>query len=571
MRRAILPAAAVLAALVFAPSADAAEGLPDPTFGSGGFTLLDEPALPDEFLDDVIVLPDGKILAGGGRGGSTGFLLARFNPDGTPDLSFGPDGIRVEPYTGNPDEPRGINRIARQGDGKLVAAGLGHATMADAFAVARYQASGQLDLGFGDSGLKVLEPEGPGEGQGMDLAPGGKIVVSGYRIADGIHYEPTVLRLTSEGDPDPTFAAAPPVGFAHFKLPDTESAQASAVSALGDGSLVTGGWSEAGAWLAKLDTEGKLETEFGNAGFAIQNFGTPTDITGEFEDIAVQPDGRIVAVGTAAVGPENEQLVAARFTSGGDLDTGFGSGGLFTLDPTPSDDFATALALLPDGRIVISGGRNVFDDTNSGDTWLVRLTANGQLDPSFGAGGQATASASPGIDIAYGVALQPDGRTVTVGEAPGPGSVEGPYQLLAGRFTGPEPEPVKVSLIPTRAPRCGGRKATVVGSAKSDKLKGTKKADVIAGLGGADTIKAVAGNDVVCGGGGRDMIQLGKGRDRAFGEGGPDRILGGPGKDQLLGAEGSDLLSGGPGRDVCNGGAGRDADPHGCEQRKKIP
>src|SRR5262245_53439193 len=109
-RSAVLLAAAAFA-LILAPTATAADGLPDPTFGSGGFTLLDEPENTGEFLFDVIVLPDGRILGGGGKGGSQGFLLARFNSNGTPDLSFGPNGISVVPYEGNPGEPRGITSL----------------------------------------------------------------------------------------------------------------------------------------------------------------------------------------------------------------------------------------------------------------------------------------------------------------------------------------------------------------------------------------------------------------------------------------------------------------------------
>ena len=159
-RAVILLAAAALLTLVLSPTARAAEGLLDPTFGSGGFTILNEPESPKEGLADVVVLPDGKILAGGTRGSSEGFLLARYNADGTPDLSFGPNGIRVLPDTNTAGTPRGINEIALLGDGRVVAAGLGRGPepeLFDAFAVGRYLPSGVLDPEFGHAGL-----EGPG-------------------------------------------------------------------------------------------------------------------------------------------------------------------------------------------------------------------------------------------------------------------------------------------------------------------------------------------------------------------------------------------------------------------------
>lgn len=79
----------------------------------------------------------------------------------------------------------------------------------------------------------------------------------------------------------------------------------------------------------------------------------------------------------------------------------------------------------------------------------------------------------------------------------------------------------------TRGPSCLGRKATIVGTAKADRLTGTKKADVIAGLGGNDSIDGL---------------------------GAADRICGGPGLDALVGGAGSDRLDGGSGFDVCRAG-----------------
>jgi Ca2+-binding RTX toxin-like protein len=90
------------------------------------------------------------------------------------------------------------------------------------------------------------------------------------------------------------------------------------------------------------------------------------------------------------------------------------------------------------------------------------------------------------------------------------------------------------------APRCGGKVATLTGTAKRDRIVGTARRDVIAGLGGNDVLRGTAGRDILCGGKGRD------------------RLVGGRGADRLIGGRGADLLIGGPRDDRCIGGAGRD-------------
>jgi len=89
--------------------------------------------------------------------------------------------------------------------------------------------------------------------------------------------------------------------------------------------------------------------------------------------------------------------------------------------------------------------------------------------------------------------------------------------------------------------RCQGKKATLVGKAGKDVLKGTNHADVIVALAGDDTIKARGGNDLVCAGKGKDTVLGGTGEDRLFGEAGIDTLRGGPGKDKLAGGAGKDL------------------------------
>jgi Ca2+-binding RTX toxin-like protein len=97
------------------------------------------------------------------------------------------------------------------------------------------------------------------------------------------------------------------------------------------------------------------------------------------------------------------------------------------------------------------------------------------------------------------------------------------------------------------APRCFGRKATIVGTSKADHIKGTARADVIVGLGGSDAVKGPGGGDLICGGTGSDKLIGGDKGDALSGESGNDTLSGGGGNDFFLG---------GPGNDAFNGGAG---------------
>lgn len=123
------------------------------------------------------------------------------------------------------------------------------------------------------------------------------------------------------------------------------------------------------------------------------------------------------------------------------------------------------------------------------------------------------------------------------------------------------------------AVECGGREATIVGTAASETLTGTNKADVIAGLDGDDEIAGLDGNDILCGGLGNDVIKTGAGNDVAKGSAGDDRLRGSSGSDALSGNAGNDNLGGGAdddelrggsGTDRCGGGPGTDT-RRGCE------
>ena len=147
-----------------------------------------------------------------------------------------------------------------------------------------------------------------------------------------------------------------------------------------------------------LDGDGQVTTDFGSGDFA--------------EDVAVQEDGKIVVVGGAYVS-NNLDFALARYNPNGTLDAAFGSGGKVTTPIGSSDDRAQAVAIQPDGKIVVAGGAG--NGTN-GDFALARYNPNGTLDPSFDGDGKVRTDFGSGADeSASDVALEPDGKIVVAG------------------------------------------------------------------------------------------------------------------------------------------------------------
>ncbi|HEX2026306.1 MAG TPA: calcium-binding protein [Actinomycetota bacterium] len=108
------------------------------------------------------------------------------------------------------------------------------------------------------------------------------------------------------------------------------------------------------------------------------------------------------------------------------------------------------------------------------------------------------------------------------------------------------------------APRCFGKRATIVGTGGNDKINGRPGRDVIVGLGGHDRINGRAGDDLICGGGGRDFIRGKSGDDQLSGGAKRDVVFGQQGLDRVAGGGGSDFLTGNPGNDRIRAGAGGD-------------
>ena len=128
---------------------------------------------------------------------------------------------------------------------------------------------------------------------------------------------------------------------------------------------------------------------------------------GDIAAIALQPDGKVVVGGTVQAGFQT--FAVARLNANGTLDTTFNGTGMLVLPAGSYDEFATAIALQPDGRIVVAGYTQYPTQMK-----VVRITTAGALDASWGSGGVALASAVAGAS-AYSLAIQADGKVVVGG------------------------------------------------------------------------------------------------------------------------------------------------------------
>ncbi len=165
--------------------------------------------------------------------------------------------------------------------------------------------------------------------------------------------------------------------------------------------------------LARYNTDGTRDATFSGDGKLTTNFTTGDDgATG----VAIQSDGKIVAGGWAAGSGGRFALV--RYNTDGTRDATFSGDGKLTTNFTSRDDFANGLAIQSDGKIVLAGVANCCSNAAFA---LVRYNTDGTRDATFSGDGKLTTNFTTGIDVAFGVAIQADGKIVAAGRAPGSG------------------------------------------------------------------------------------------------------------------------------------------------------
>jgi uncharacterized delta-60 repeat protein len=268
-------------------------GALDPTFGTGGKVTTDFFGFTDHAQAGLVVQPDGKLVAGGSAftfttGGNYDFALARYLPDGTLDDSFGTGGKVTTDLLGFDDQ---AFALARQPDGKLVAAGEAGAD----FALARYNPDGTLDSSFGSGGVVTTDFAGSVDRvEALALQPDGKLVAGGQAFA-GAGLDFALARYLPDGTLDDSFGSG---GKVTTDLAGGDDAGFFSVAVLAGGKLVALGSGFTGTGqdftLARYNPNGILDPSFGNGGKVTTDFAGGDDIG---ISLVVQPSGKLVAGG----------------------------------------------------------------------------------------------------------------------------------------------------------------------------------------------------------------------------------------------------------------------------------
>lgn len=335
-------------------------GSPDPSFGNGGF--VENQFTYPAFMRAVVLQPDGKIVVAGdsflpGDPNPVGeFMLARYNPDGSLDSSFGTGGVTNTAFPEpGPSWSASADALVVLPDGKIVAGGTagwddgafcGPPSM---FALARYTSDGVLDATFGDGGIVQTGFLGEDQFGGIAVQPDGKIVASGS--GDGAACPRPPPRSHVAAAPQPTTIA-----------------------------------------LVRYDSDGSLDPSFGTGGKVT------TSPAASYYGGAGPPvleDGKILVVGGDGDHSGSDFLVLLRYRTGGSLDS---IAEIRHVIAPP-----TAVLAQKDGKILIAVSNSE----------VVRLLPSGRRDNSFGSGGIVSL---PGAMPPTALGLQRD-RKILVGSA----------------------------------------------------------------------------------------------------------------------------------------------------------
>ena len=375
-------------------------------------------------------------IAAVGTGGSTPFSVNT----ATHKLIVTPDDGKVITDMGGYDNAVGV---AVDANGKIVVAGDSYNVIDGVvnFAITRYNSNGSLDTSFSLDGKVSLNTNAlPGFFSigSFEIDANGKYLLTGFsNVFNPLNFIYTsynvIARFNTDGTLDATFGtggiAITPLGdgiTTSYFHSETNIALQSNGSILDVGTFTNNGLGE--FMVLRRAANGALDTTFDSDGFVTTGFGAGNN--GSVNDILLQSDGKIIAVGTVVNNTAGFDLsannVLVRYNSNGSLDTtfgnnGFGIAGIASFDIGMGNETFANATLQADGKILITGTTDAFDPSNLitlilGDVVVARINTNGTLDTSFGVNGVVKTNMG-GDDNASVIKVQSDGKILVAGES----------------------------------------------------------------------------------------------------------------------------------------------------------
>lgn len=351
----------------------------------------------NDSVSKCLIQTDGKIvLVGTAFGNFTAIKLSGF---GVQDRGFGTNGVVSVDFGGNDIALSG----SIQQDGKLLIAGSSSwGTPASDLALTRLLSNGSSDISFGVNGKATIDFAQYDTADSISLQPDGKIFVGGhsyYKNNDDF----IGVRINANGTLDPTFGFG---GLTNTDLGSGDFGYSTLV--LADRSLLIAGRSGGAFAIVKYLSNGQLDSTFGQSGKSVLgHFGASDTVK-----VATSPiDGKIYLAGDTSNGV-NRDFALLRLNTNGSIDTSFGNQGRSTYDFDGRNDYLSDLLVTADGKVILTG-------SSSGDFSALRITPNGNLDPSFAANGQLITDIGGINDTSYSAALQSDGKLIIAGTSSG--------------------------------------------------------------------------------------------------------------------------------------------------------
>ncbi|MBM7787578.1 delta-60 repeat domain-containing protein [Tenggerimyces flavus] len=357
------------------------------------------------------------------------------------DSTFGTGGA-VLTDLGGADSVDAANDVLVQPDGAIGAAGWSTPSGGTGdFALVRYLANGALDPSFGTGGKVTTDFGGQDDiATALVRQPDGKLVVVGLS-GTGWNYRFAAARYLANGTLDSTFGTG---GKVLTNLYSSAIGGARAVALQSNGRIVVAGgaYSTAVGWqfaTVRYLANGTLDSAFGTGGIALTSVSVPDVSSRPFDlayAVAIQSNGRIVVAGNAGRdygrGGIGWEFGLVRLTAAGALDTSFGSGGKTVTNVSTGRSRVHDLAVRSDGRIVVAGEAGASLTGGNNDLTLARYKANGTLDTAFGTGGvvQTDVNGAGSHDSASDLALRSDNGVLVAGST----SVNGQLVFAVARY-----------------------------------------------------------------------------------------------------------------------------------------